>query len=133
MRILIIVLLLLFAYDANAQDERFFYALHQVETSGRTGAIYGDGGRSLGPYQISKAYWLDATHRSPKLRNQGYRSVTRVDYSKQVVRAWMQRYHPRAVRTKDYETMARAHNGGPKGHKKSATLKYWNSFRKFLK
>lgn len=133
MRILIIVLLLLFAYSANAQDEKFFYALHQVETSGRTGEIYGDGGRSLGPYQISKAYWLDATYRSPKLRKAGYKSVTRKDYAKQIVLLYCSRYERRALVNKDWETLARLHNSGPSWRKKKhLTDSYWKKIRKHL-
>ena len=43
-------LLLVLASAAHAAPpEEFWQALHHVETSGRTGAIVGDGGRSLGP------------------------------------------------------------------------------------
>ena len=48
-----IALLLALAVTAQAAPpDSFFRALHIVETSGRTGAILGDGGKALGPLQI---------------------------------------------------------------------------------
>lgn len=127
-----IFLLLVLTFNLHATDAKFFTALHQIETGGRIGAITGDQGRSLGPYQISRPYWIDACKQNPALKSKGYRAVTEVSYSKQVVRAWLSRYCPQAVKSKDYETMARCHNGGPRGSKKRATLAYWNKFRKHL-
>jgi hypothetical protein len=36
------------------------------------------------------------------------------------------------VNKKDFETLARIHNGGPRGHKNPATVGYWNKVRKNL-
>src|SRR3954470_21517792 len=41
--------------------DQFVAAIHQVETAGNQGRLYGDGGRSYGPLQISYATWKDAT------------------------------------------------------------------------
>jgi hypothetical protein len=129
-----IFLILVLAFNLHATDAKFFTALHQVETSGRTGAIRGDQGRSLGPYQISKAYWLDATYRSPSLRAQGYGSVSRIDYSRRIVVLYCQRYEPTAVKAKNYETLARLHNAGPRwSKKKHLTHGYWRKFEKRLR
>lgn len=38
-------------------------------------------------------------------------------------------YHPKG----DYERIARCWNGGPKGHKKKATLPYWEKVKKAMK
>lgn len=54
-------LLLALASAAHAAPpESFWRALHQVETSGRTGAILGDGGKALGPLQIHRVYHADS-------------------------------------------------------------------------
>jgi len=123
---LITLILLLVCLNAGATDDKFFRALHQVETSGRTGAIVGDSGRALGPYQIHKAYWIDADVAG------SYSQVTDLEYSKKVVKAYLSRYCPRAVNSHDYETMARTHNGGRLGPSKTATLKYWHRFKNIL-
>jgi hypothetical protein len=39
--------------------------------------------------------------------------------------AYWERYCPTALARGDWATLARIHNGGPAGHKKPATLKYW--------
>lgn len=104
--------------------DRLIDAVHQVETSGRLGAIKGDGGRALGPLQIHRAYWLDS--RVPGR----YEDCARLDYSRRVFRAYMARYAPRV---RDFETLARIHNGGPRGNKKTATRAYWRKVKGHLK
>lgn len=105
----------------------FFAALNRVETGGRDGAVLGDNGRSLGPLQISRAYWQDS--RVPG----DYGSVTNRTYAEKVALAYLQRYCPAAVRAGDAETCARIHNGGPAGAKKAATLGYWRKVKRELK
>ena len=122
--------MLLTAFNLPAQNEQFFKALHQVETSGRTGAIYGDQNRSLGMYQISKPYWLDATEKRPDLRKQGYGRVVEEAYAQQIVRLYMKRY----CKGGTVEQMARCHNSGWNWRKKyHLTDNYWNKFKKHLK
>ena len=43
--------------------------------------------------------------------------------------AYWKRYCPKAFEAGDWETLARVHNGGPKGHTKKATLKYWEKVK----
>lgn len=114
-------LAILFALAAIAQatpPDSFFRALHIVETSGRTGPILGDNGRALGPLQIHRGYHADS-------RVSGdYARCADLDYSKRVVSAYLQRYAPAAWAAGDVSILARIHNGGPRGDKKSATLGY---------
>lgn len=116
---------------ANATDNRFFKALHQVESSGRTGRIVGDSGKALGPLQIHREYFNDAADADPSLGN-NYNQVVDLNFSKRVVRAYLTRYAPKAVASNDYETLARIHNGGPRGYKNPNTVGYWNKIRKNL-
>ena len=102
-----------------APPESFWRAMHQVETSGKTGWIWGDNRRSLGPLQISKAY-----HKDSKVPG-SWGKCTNLAYSKRVATAYLKRYAPKAWAAGDCQTLARIHNGGPKGHKKRATLPYW--------
>ena len=113
--------LLLLALCVTAQaapPPSFFRALHIVETSGRTGAIIGDGGRALGPLQIHRAYHADARIGGD------YSRCADLDYSKRVVSAYLQRYAPAAWAAGDVTTLARVHNGGPRGASKPATVAY---------
>lgn len=119
----IFVLLLVSVCTACATDERFFQALHQVETGGRVGAIVGDSGRALGPYQIHKGFWIDS-----KVAG-SYSDVVGTNYARKVVIAYLKRYCPDAVSSSNYEVMARTFNGGPKGPSKTATMSYWHKVK----
>ena len=113
--------LLLLALCATAQaapPPSFFRALHIVETSGRTGAIIGDQGRALGPLQIHRGYHTDSRVAGD------YSRVADLDYSRRVVTAYRQRYAPAAWAAGDVTTLARIHNGGPRGASKAATVAY---------
>ncbi len=73
---------------ANGTDNRFFNALHQVEASGRTGRVIGDGGKALGPVQIHRGYFKDAAEFDPSLGND-YNRVTDLAFAKKVVTAYL--------------------------------------------
>ena len=112
-------LLLALAVTAQAAPPpSFFRALHVVETSGRTGPILGDNGKALGPLQIHRAYHADARIGGD------YSRCADLDYSKRVVTAYLQRYAPAAWAAGDVSTLARIHNGGPRGVTKQATVNY---------
>jgi len=113
-----LLLLALCATAHAAPPASFFRALHIVETSGRTGPILGDGGKALEPLQIHKAYHTDAHIGGD------YSRCADLDYSKRVVTAYLQRYAPQAWATGDVTTLARIHNGGPRGASKQATVNY---------
>jgi hypothetical protein len=98
-----------------------------VETSGRTGPILGDGGRALGPLQIHRAYHADSRVAGD------YSRVADLDYSKRVVTAYLQRYAPQAWAAGDVVTLARIHNGGPKGASKPATVAYGDKVARLTK
>ena len=120
----LLALLALASASHAAPPESFWRALHQVETSGRHGAIIGDNGRSLGPLQISRAYWKDARVGG------SYSQVTSVVYARRVATAYLKRYAPAAWQAGDVATLARIHNGGPTGHRKAATLGYADKVRR---
>ena len=114
--------------EKSTDWERFFSAIQEVETGGHPdpSKAVGDGGKSLGPYQIGHAYWTDS-------RMEGdYNQVSSIVYSRQVMMAYWRRYVPKAVESKNWEILARVHNGGPKGHLKKATVAYWKKVSKIL-
>jgi len=106
-------------------------AIEKVESGGRPNAV-GDQGRSRGAYQIQQGYWQDATKHGKV--NWAYKpNVYDKAKSRQVVQMYWKRYAPEAYRRGDMETLARIHNGGPNGHKKQATQKYWAKVKKEIR
>ena len=105
-------------------------ALAVVESNNNDDAI-GDAGKAIGRYQIWEIYWHDALEFCPSLKGE-YQDVKSQEYAERVITAYLMRYAKGAVESKDFERLARIHNGGPKGYKKKATLKYWNRVRKNL-
>ena len=122
-----LLLLALCATAHAAPPASFFRALHIVETSGRTGAILGDQGRSLGPLQIMRAYHADSRVAGD------YSRCADLDYSRRVVTAYLQRYAPAAWASGDVKTLARVHNGGPRGANKPATVAYGDKVARLAK
>ena len=121
------LLLALCATAHAAPPPSFFRALHVVETGGRTGAILGDQGRALGPLQIHRGYHTDARIGGD------YARCADLDYSKRVVTAYLQRYAPKAWAAGDVTTLARIHNGGPRGASKPATVAYGEKVARLTK
>ena len=103
---------------------KFLDSVRQVETGGLPndgiGAV-GDNGKSYGPYQIQKAYWIDAKMPTGKWED----CLTDKAYAEEVMRRYFERYAPEAMNNGDWQVLARIHNGGPKGHTKTATESYW--------
>ena len=123
-----IALLLALAATAHAAPpESFWRALHLVETSGRHGPILGDNGRSLGPLQISRAYFTDSRVGGT------YEQVVDLGFARKVVSAYLQRYAPQAWAAGDVVTLARIHNGGPAGGRKAATVNYGAKVQRLCK
>jgi hypothetical protein len=127
MRSLLLTLALACTVSA-APPESFYRALHQVESSGRTsGLILGDGGKSRGPLQISRAYHADSRVAG------AYERVDDYWHSRKVVEAYLKRYAPQAFLNADIETLARVHNGGPHGALKPQTKAYAAKVRRAMR
>lgn len=104
-------------------------AIQRVETGGHKNPsqAVGDGGRSIGPYQISRAYWQDSGVAGR------YEMVRDEAYARRVVIAYARRYEPAALRRGDAEVLARLHNSGVGWRKKMrATDGYWHKVRRAM-
>lgn len=115
---------------ARSDDyRRWFDALRTVETGGHPdpARAVGDNGRSIGPYQISRAYWLDS--RVPGK----WTDVRDRRYAERVIAAYMRRYCPIAWSRRDWQTLSRIHNGGPAGYRRRATLGYWSRVQRSMR
>jgi hypothetical protein len=120
--ILLLSSLLAIAPPAGTDTRAILDAIRVVETGGERDPdnAIGDGGDALGAYQIHRSYWIDATEKDPALRALGYESVTDRAIAERVVLAYLTRYAPNW----NLETVARIHNGGPKGHLRNGTKGY---------
>ena len=113
---------------ANDKLRPLFRAIRVVETSAvaKPQEAVGDNGRSIGPYQISHAYWKDSGL-AGKWRHCRGRA-----YSEAVMLAYWKRHCPESLRSGEAQVLARVHNGGPKGQRRNATWAYWGKVRKHL-
>lgn len=107
-------------------------ALIAVESGGDARAI-GDGGRALGVLQIHAGVVQDVNRIAG--RTWTHADAHRPEIAKQMAEIYLRHYVTparlgRAPTTQDY---ARVWNGGPNGHRKSATLPYWRKVRQHLK
>lgn len=117
--------------DAMRGEHRAFLdALAQVESGGDDDAV-GDNGKAIGRLQVWEIYWTDAVGHAPAIGGE-YADCKGKVYAERVVMAYLHRYGKQALKDKDYEKLARIHNGGPRGHTKRATLKYWRKVEKAL-
>ncbi|HTG43068.1 MAG TPA: hypothetical protein VK633_00930 [Verrucomicrobiae bacterium] len=119
------------AYKAKTFDD-FVAAIHLHETDGRVGPIYGDGGRSYGPLQISYAAWRDA-RRFDRSISAKYSDCKDLETSKKVMLAYLLKHDGQAFQRGDWETCARLWNSGPAWRTKMMlTNIYWASVRGYL-
>lgn len=115
---------------ARAKLRPLLDALVQVESSGRDDAV-GDAGNALGSLQIWRVYWSDALEHAPAIGG-AYDDVRTRVYAERVVVAYWLRYAAAAVRDGDLERLARIHNGGPRGHRRRATVGYWQRVQRAM-
>tara|TARA_Y100000034_G_scaffold56340_1_gene69011 strand:+ start:732 stop:1154 length:423 start_codon:yes stop_codon:yes gene_type:complete len=106
-------------------------AICQVESDCDSGAV-GDGGDSIGAYQIQWAYWYDAVEFSGIGGN--YEDVLNKEYARKIILAYWDRYatKKRLGHEPTLEDLARIHNGGPNGYKKESTVKYWEKTKNIM-
>ena len=102
------------------------HAMHWRETQFST-IMDGEEG-SLGPYQIRKLYWIDATEHRPEIGGR-YEDCIGKEYSEKIIDSYWDRW---AKGCEDYEVLARKHNKGPRGEKKQSSLQYWKDIKNFL-
>lgn len=115
---------------AVAQDrDKLLNAIRQVESSGVDNPKDGDQGKAIGPYQIHREYWQDAIKYKPSIGGK-YEDCRKLEYAQKIVKAYLEKHGPKNASD---ETLARIHNGGPKGHIRVSTVKYWQRVRKHLK
>jgi hypothetical protein len=111
--------------------DRLIPALVQVESNGNPRAV-GDNGKALGQLQIWSVVVVDVN----RAKGTRYTHKDAFDPAKAeaICRAYLSIYcTPRRLgRAPTMEDAARIWNGGPNGHRKSATEKYWQKVARVL-
>lgn len=118
--ITVVSILALGFMNRSYSDNQLIKAIHKVETNGRTGKILGDNGKALGPLQIHYSNWKDAVEFDNSIGGK-YSDCQDLDYSIKIFKAYTTKY----ANGQTAEVKARVWNGGPIGHKRSATKEYW--------
>jgi soluble lytic murein transglycosylase-like protein len=107
-------------------SEALIAALILVESAGNPAAV-GDGGRALGILQIHAAVVQDVNRRyGTAYRHQ---DALDPDRAREICSLYIDMHAPPGA---SHETMARIWNGGPRGHRRSATLPYWRKVQDAL-
>ncbi len=110
-------------------------AIKWVESRGDSKAV-GDNGKAVGAYQITKIY-VDDVNRIDWWNNYTYQDRYDEVKSREMTKTyicWYLRFTHRIIRDsgwwdKQFEYMARIHNGGPQGWKKDSTKPYWEKVK----
>ena len=123
MRYVIVLLMTVLSCCAGSLPNNFVNAIHQVETSGHYGPIWGDNHKAFGPLQIHKQCWKDSKVAGSWMDCQDY------DYSVHVMNAYLSRFGAKYIETNDYQSLARIWNSGPTG---KANPDYWKKVKKVL-
>lgn len=105
-------------------------AMYFVESTNGTN-MDGEAG-SLGPYQIRKLYWIDATDYDKSIEGKYEDCIDKV-YSEKIIWFYAERYELNALYDRDIKTLAKLHNGGPswKSYPKDSG-KYWKKIKNYL-
>lgn len=111
--------------------EGFLDALAVVETGNRDQAV-GDQGLALGRFQIHRCYWQDAVDFDRTIGG-SYNQVTDPAYARKIVRAYLRRYGKTYISTRNWEALARIHNGGPSILKRKGSSAWKNTTTYWLR
>lgn len=141
--------------EGRSRVDRFFDAIRTIETGGHPNPneAIGDGGDSLGAYQIQRPYFNDAMEHFHRLRSNPsdqstwqyrYEDVKKPHVARTIMECYFYRYANSDIRTlidsnaTEAEFLAaavrlgRIHNGGPRGHTRESTARYGERLRQLL-
>lgn len=131
---LFIALFLCIPAKAVEVDARLLNALVWVESSRNEKAV-GDKGKAVGLLQLHKIY-VDDVNRILGVKKYYYADRWNPQKSVEMTVVYLKHYGRRYERITgkkaSYEVLARIHNGGPDGWKKSKTSEYWCKVQKHL-
>lgn len=122
----LLVLLLSSTVTLAHTFEDFSRALGKVESGNNPKAV-GDNGKAKGIFQIHESCFNDSKSFDKELNRFKYSDCFNPAVSKRVLYSYCARYEPQALKSGDWETLARLWNSGPGwAGKKSKTNTYWS-------
>lgn len=110
----------------SSPSERLIDALVHVESNGEVHAV-GDNGKAVGPLQIHKEV-VDDVNKAYGT-NYTYDDRKSIDKSREICRKYLLLHGGSRASNEKY---ARIWNGGPGGHRKRSTRRYWVRVRRRL-
>lgn len=126
MRVFSTILVLLCLSASAAPSEKLIDALSHVESRGSSHLV-GDNGKAVGVLQIHKGV-VDDVNRAYGT-SYTYEDRKSIDKSREICRKYLLLHGGRSASDEKY---ARIWNGGPGGHRKRATRRYWARVRRVL-
>jgi hypothetical protein len=109
-------------------------AIYAEETASGKNLRDGDGGKSRGPYQIQRVHWTDSGLGEKGEMGLPYEPFCRNKMvSECEMYGYWRRRCPAALRARDYETLARYHNGGPELWCSANAGDYWRRVKEHLR
>ena len=114
-------------WAGEIDHDAIWHAICQVESSGNPDA-HNPGEDARGIAQITPIFVRDI-NRIVGSDKYTHDDAWCVEKSREMFDIYNRNYHPKG----DYERIARCWNGGPTGHKKQATVAYWNKVQAQLK
>lgn len=108
-------------------------ALATVESNHNINAV-GDNGKAKGILQIWDVVIKDVNrvYKTNYVHNDAFNKEKSFDIATKYLKFWGKRYTINNHKPATMEVYARLWNGGPKGYKKIATIKYWNKVNDIL-
>jgi hypothetical protein len=131
MKLKLVLTLILCAKNIQAATfEQFCAALAAVESSNNARA-FNERENAIGIYQIRPAYFQDAQDFDKSLTKYKHGDCYDRTVAKLVITAYFKRYAPKAFKNKNFEILAKLHNGGCQWMNKNAKTqeklsKYWS-------
>jgi hypothetical protein len=119
------------AKEVRMNYDKLIPALVRVESNGNAKAV-GDNGKALGILQIWSVVVQDVN--AVYGTKFAHKDAFEPKKAEQICRLYLSHYcsAKRLGRKPTYEDAARIWNGGPMGHRKSATLGYWAKVKKHI-
>lgn len=120
-----------FEYESAVDLQQVFQIIRTVETGSHPDpySAVGDNGRSIGPYQISRAYHKDAIDHDESLYGIDYEGMRDEHMAEVIMIAYFERWVPTPW---TFESLCRTHNGGPQGRFRDSTLPYWKKCQELI-
>lgn len=114
---------------AGTASDALLDAIADVESLGQVNRsrCIGDNGKARGMYQLHKEY-IEDVNRFAKT-SYTWADAFNPSTARKIVKLYIEHYSSANASDED---MARIHNGGPRGHRKSCTLGYWTKINKYL-